>query len=133
MEAVAKLKNCPMSARKMRLVADNIRGKRIDHALDLLRYTNKEAAIWLEKLLLSAIGNWEYKTDMNLSADDYNLYIKTIFVDQARMLKRIQPAPQGRAHRIRKHSNHVTLIVENRIATDYDNVTEEVETVEAGE
>jgi len=133
MEAVAKLKNCPMSARKMRLVADNIRGKRIDHALDLLRYTNKEAAIWLEKLLLSAIGNWEYKTDMNLSADDYNLYIKTIFVDQARMLKRIQPAPQGRAHRIRKHSNHVTLIVENRTATDYDNVTEEVETVEAGE
>jgi len=131
MEAVAKLRNCPMSARKMRLVVDNIRGKRIDHALDLLRYTNKEAASWLEKLLLSAVANWEYKTDMSLSADDYDLVIKTAFVDQGRMLKRFQPAPQGRAHRIRKHSNHVTLVVENRTATDYDNVEDEVETTEA--
>jgi len=131
MEAVAKLRNCPMSARKMRLVVDNIRGKRIDHALDLLRYTNKEAAKWLEKLLLSAVGNWEYKTDMSLSADDYDLVIKTAFVDQGRMLKRFQPAPQGRAHRIRKHSNHVTIVVENRIATDYDNAEAAVEATEA--
>ena len=131
MEAVAKLRNCPMSARKMRLVVDNIRGKRIDHALDLLRYTNKEAATWLEKLLLSAIANWEYKTDMSLSADDHDLVIKTAFVDQGRMLKRFQPAPQGRAHRIRKHSNHVTIVVENRIATDYDNAEAAVETTEA--
>ena len=131
MEAVAKLRNCPMSARKMRLVVDNIRGKRIDHSLDLLRYTNKEAAKWLEKLLLSAIANWEYKTDMSLSADDFDLVIKTAFVDQGRMLKRFQPAPQGRAHRIRKHSNHVTIVVENRIATDYDTVEAEVEETEA--
>lgn len=131
MEAVAKLRNCPMSARKMRLVVDNIRGKRIDHALDLLRYTNKEAATWLEKLVLSAVANWEYKTDMTLSADDYDLVIKTAFVDQGRMLKRFQPAPQGRAHRIRKHSNHVTIIVENQTATDYDNAEAEVETTEA--
>jgi len=131
MEAVAKLRNCPMSARKMRLVVDNIRGKRIDHSLDLLRYTNKEAAKWLEKLLLSAIANWEYKTDMSLSADDFDLVIKTAFVDQGRMLKRFQPAPQGRAHRIRKHSNHVTIIVENRIATDYDTAEAAVEETEA--
>ena len=131
MEAVAKLRNCPMSARKMRLVVDNIRGKRIDHALDLLRYTNKEAASWLEKLVLSAVANWEYKTDMSLSADDYDLVIKTAFVDQGRMLKRFQPAPQGRAHRIRKHSNHVTIVVENQTATDYDNAEAEVEATEA--
>ena len=131
MEAVAKLRNCPMSARKMRLVVDNIRGKRIDHSLDLLRYTNKEAAKWLEKLLLSAIANWEYKTDMSLSADDFDLVIKTAFVDQGRMLKRFQPAPQGRAHRIRKHSNHVTIVVENRIATDYDTAEAAVEEMEA--
>jgi len=131
MEAVAKLRNCPMSARKMRLVVDNIRGKRIDHSLDLLRYTNKEAAKWLEKLLLSAIANWEYKTDMSLSADDFDLVIKTAFVDQGRMLKRFQPAPQGRAHRIRKHSNHVTIVVENRIATDYDTAEAAVEETEA--
>ncbi len=131
MEAVAKLRNCPMSARKMRLVVDNIRGKRIDDALDLLRYTNKEAATWLEKLVLSAVANWEYKTDMSLSADDYDLVIKTAFVDQGRMLKRFQPAPQGRAHRIRKHSNHVTIVVENQTATDYDNAEAEVETTEA--
>lgn len=120
MEAVAKLKNVPMSVRKMRLVVDNIRGKNIDQALDVLRFTNKEAAEWLEKLLLSAIANWEYKTEMTESADDYDLYVKTVFADQGRMLKRIQPAPQGRAHRIRKHSCHVTLVVENRVASDFD-------------
>ena len=117
MEAVAKLKSCPMSVRKMRLVVDLIRGKRIDEALNILRYTKKEAAVWLEKLLLSAIANWEYKNDGALSADDFDLYIKEIFADQGTMLKRFRPAPQGRAHRIRKHQNHVTLVVANRTAT----------------
>ncbi|MGA1583525.1 MAG: 50S ribosomal protein L22 [Saprospiraceae bacterium] len=115
MEAVAKLRNCPMSARKMRLVVDNIRGRNVMDSLDILRYTKKEAATWLEKLLLSAIANWEHKNDGVVNADDYDLFVKTAFVDEAGMLKRFRPAPQGRAHRIRKRSNHVTLIIENRI------------------
>lgn len=137
MEAVAKLKNVPMSARKMRLVVDNIRGKDVDEALDILRFTKKEAASWLEKLLLSAIANWEYKLDGLESADDYELYIKTIFSDEGAQLKRFRPAPHGRAHRIRKRTNHVTLIVENRAPlpseeydeedADYEEVMEEVE------
>ena len=113
MEAVAKLKNCPMSARKMRLVVDLIRGKKVDDALNILRFTKKEASTWLEKVVLSAIANWEFKNGMALNADDYGLVIKTAFVDQGPMLKRFRPAPHGRAHRIRKHSNHVTLVVEN--------------------
>ncbi|MEO1515270.1 MAG: 50S ribosomal protein L22 [Bacteroidota bacterium] len=121
MEAVAKLKNCPMSARKMRLVVDNIRGRRVDEALNILRYTKKEAATWLEKVVLSAIANWEYKNGMAVSADDYDLYIKEAFSDEGTMLKRFRPAPHGRAHRIRKRTNHVTIIVENRIALDVDN------------
>ncbi len=117
-----------MSARKMRLVVDNIRGKEVEEALNILRFTKKEAATWLEKLVLSAIANWEYKNGMAVSADDYDLYIKTAFVDQGTMLKRFRPAPHGRAHRIRKHTNHVTIIVENRIALDSENqVEEEVE------
>jgi large subunit ribosomal protein L22 len=120
MEAVAKLKNCPMSARKMRLVVDLIRGKSVDEALNILRFTKKEAAKWLEKLLLSAIANWEYKNDMNYNAEDYGLYVKTIFSDEGTFLKRYRPAPQGRAHRIRKRTNHVTLVVENKIALEQD-------------
>ena len=116
MEARAKLSNCPMSARKMRLVVDNIRGKRVEDALDILRFTKKEAAEWLEKTLLSAVANWEYKLDGRESADDYGLYIKTALVDEGTMLKRFRPAPHGRAHRIRKRTNHVTLVVENRKA-----------------
>ena len=104
-----------MSARKMRLVVDNIRGKNVEDALSILRYTKKEAAVWLEKLVLSAIANWEYKLDGAENADEYELYIKTAFVDQAPMLKRFRPAPHGRAHRIRKHSNHVTIVVENAL------------------
>ena len=134
MEAVAKLKNCPMSARKMRLVVNNIRGQKVDKALDLLRYTKKEAATWLEKLVLSAIANWEYKNGMAVNADDYDLYIKTAFVDEGTVLKRFRPAPHGRAHRIRKRTNHVTIIVENKIPLEQDNaqdvVEEEVEEVE---
>jgi large subunit ribosomal protein L22 len=118
MEAVAKLRNCPMSARKMRLVVDLIRGKSVDEALNILKYTKKEAAVWVEKLLLSAIANWENKTDMTYSADEYDLYVKEVFSDEGTMLKRFRPAPHGRAHRIRKRTNHVTLVVENRITIE---------------
>ena len=125
MEAVAKIKNCPMSPRKMRLIADTIRGKDVDNALNILRFTKNEAAEWLEKLLLSAVANWEYKLDGLESADDYGLYISEIFVDEGTMLRRFRPAPQGRAQRIRKRRNHVTLKVENRIALPADSGTEE--------
>ncbi len=115
MEAVAKLKNVPMSPRKMRLVVDNIRGKKVADALAICKFTNKEAAVWLQKLVLSAIANWEQKADQVGSADDFDLVVKTIFCDGGTMLKRFQPAPQGRAHRILKRRNHVTLVVANRV------------------
>ena len=131
MQAVAKLKNVTMSARKMRLVVDNIRGQKVEDAINILRFTKKEAAVWLEKLVRSAVANWEYKLEGNESADDYNLYIKTAFCDGGTIVKRFRPAPHGRAHRIRKRSNHVTIIVENRIAVpgvdDQGVVVEEVE------
>ncbi len=130
MEAIAKLKSVPMSARKMRLVVDNIRGKDVDEALDMLRFTKKEAATWLEKLLFSAIANWEYKLDGLESADDYELYVKTVFSDDGAMLKRFRPAPHGRAHRIRKRTCHVTLVVENRIPIANEGEQEEVVDVE---
>jgi large subunit ribosomal protein L22 len=114
MEAIAKLKSVPMSARKMRLVVDNIRGKGVNDALDIVRFSKQEAGIWLEKLLLSAIANWSQKSEGSEDPDTYDLYVKTAFVDQGSQLKRFRPAPQGRAHRIRKHSNHVTIVVENR-------------------
>lgn len=104
-----------MSARKMRLVTDLIRGKKAYDALDILRFTKKEAAVWLEKLLISAISNWEHKLGGAESADDYDLVITHISSDQGAMLKRFRPAPHGRAHRIRKHSCHVTIVVENSI------------------
>lgn len=131
MEAVAKLKNCPMSARKMRLIVDTIRGKSVDEALNILRYTKQEAGEWLEKLLLSAVANWENKNDMLLSADDYDLFVKKAFVDEGSMLKRFRPAPHGRAHRIRKRMNHVTLIVDNKVTIEEEAQEEiEVETEE---
>ena len=99
--AFAKLNNCPTSPRKMRLVADIIRGKDVERALDILKFSSKEASNRLEKLLLSAIANWESKNDGS-KIEESNLFIKEITVDSGRMLKRIQPAPQGRAHRIRK-------------------------------
>ncbi len=123
-----------MSARKMRLVADNVRGKDVDEALNILKYTKKEAAQWLEKTLLSAIANWEYKNDMVVSADDYDLYIKTLLVDEGTMLKRFRPAPHGRAHRIRKRTNHLTIVVENRIPLDkelYPASEDDVEYIDA--
>lgn len=115
MEAVAKLKNCPMSARKMRLVVDNIRGKSVYDALNILKYSKGEGSVWVEKLLLSAISNWENKGTNGETAEDFKLYIKYAFVDGGPMLKRFQPAPHGRAHRIRKRMNHITLIVDNKI------------------
>ena len=123
MEAVAKLRNCPLSARKMRLVADLVRGKKVEDAVNILRYTNKEAAGWLEKLVLSAVNNWENKTNGAQDVDEHDLFIKKLMVDDAGHLKRIRPAPQGRAHRIRKHSNHVTLVIENRIPFDGENTS----------
>ena len=110
MEVVAKLRNCPMSPRKMRLVVDLIRGKKVNQALSILKYTKKEASGWLEKLLLSAINNWEQKHGEG-EADNHDLIVKTAFVDGGAVIKRFQPAPHGRAHRIRKRRNHVTLIV----------------------
>jgi large subunit ribosomal protein L22 len=114
MEAIAKLKNCPMSPRKMRLVVDIIRGKKVNEALNILRFTNKEASTFVEKVLLSAVANWEVKNESD--ASDYDLFVKTAFVDGGAMLKRIQPAPQGRAHRVRKRTNHITLVVANNVA-----------------
>ncbi len=109
----ARLNNCPTSPRKMRLVADMIRGQEVNKALGILKYTKKDAAQRLEKLLLSAIANWQNKNE-GVRIEDSNLYVKTIYVDSARVLKRLRPAPQGRAHRIRKRSNHVTLYVDSK-------------------
>jgi large subunit ribosomal protein L22 len=111
MEAVAKLNNVPSSPRKMRLVVDMIRGQKVDKALALLKFDSKHCSRDLEKLLLSAVANWENKNEEN-SVEDTELTIKTITVDSGKMLKRLRPAPQGRAHRIRKRSNHVTLVIE---------------------
>jgi len=111
--AFAKLNNCPTSPRKMRLVADLVRGMNVESALTELKFNPKEASRRLEKLLLSAISNWETKNE-GKSIDQSDLYISEIKVDGGRMLKRIQPAPQGRAHRIRKRSNHVTLVIDSR-------------------
>ena len=111
--AFAKLNNCPTSPRKMRLVADIIRGEDVENALNILKFNAKEASNRLEKLLLSAIANWESENEGS-SIESSKLYIKQITVDSGRMLKRIQPAPQGRAHRIRKRSNHVTIVLGSR-------------------
>ena len=110
-QALAKLNSCPTSPRKMRLVADLVRGEDVYKALNILKFNPKHASRNLEKLLLSAINNWEQKNDGE-DATSANLVVKSINVDSARMLKRIQAAPQGRAHRIRKRSNHVTLIID---------------------
>jgi large subunit ribosomal protein L22 len=110
---IARLNDCPTSPRKMRLVADLIRGKNIEKALAILKYTKKEAALRLEKLLLSAIANWQAKNE-GVRIEDSNLYVKEIFVDNGRVLKRLRPAPQGRAYRVRKRSNHVTIVVDSK-------------------
>lgn len=120
--AMAKLNNCPTSPRKMRLVADMIRGVEVEKALFMLKHSGKEASGRLEKLVLSALNNWEQKNEGE-RIEDASLYIKEIFVDSARMLKRIQHAPQGRAHRIRKRSNHVTVIVDSKNTAGEEEVT----------
>lgn len=119
----AVLRNCPTSPRKMRLVTDMIKGVEVNKALDMLKYSQKEASRKVEKLLLSAIANWQAKNE-GARIEEANLVVKTAYVDQSRTLKRIQPAPQGRAHRIRKRSNHVTIVLDS-VA-----VAEEVESQE---
>ncbi|MBO5748497.1 MAG: 50S ribosomal protein L22 [Muribaculaceae bacterium] len=111
-QSFAKLRNVPTSPRKMRLVADMVRGQEVFKALGILKFSNKEAAQRVEKLLRSAIANWEQKNERK--AEQGELFITTIFVDCAPMLKRLRPAPQGRGYRIRKRSNHVTLFVDTK-------------------
>ena len=111
--AFAKLNNCPTSPRKMRLVADQIRGEDISNALSILKFSPKEASRRLEKLLVSAISNWQSKNE-NSNIDAAQLFVKEIRVDGGSMLKRIRTAPQGKAHRIRKRSNHVTLVLSSK-------------------
>ncbi|MBK7967354.1 MAG: 50S ribosomal protein L22 [Bacteroidetes bacterium] len=113
--AIAKLNDCPTSPRKMRLVADMIRGKRVDYALAMLRLSTKEAAGRLEKLLLSALANWQAKNEGS-RIEDQELVVKQVNGDSGRQLKRLLRAPQGRGHRIRKRSNHITLVVDNKNA-----------------
>ena len=108
--AFAKLNNCPTSPRKMRLVADLVRGEKVERALNILRFSSKEASRRLEKLLLSAVANWQAKNE-DADVEAAELFVKEIRVDGGSMLKRLRPAPQGRAHRIRKRSNHVTLVL----------------------
>ncbi|MFT5951743.1 MAG: large subunit ribosomal protein L22 [Bacteroidia bacterium] len=118
MEAIAKLNNCPMSPRKMRLVVDQIRGQRVEVALNTLKYSQKRIyAEKVEKLLKSAIANWQEVNDVRVD-EETGLIVKEVFVDGGRMLKRIQPAPQGRAHRIRKRSNHITLKVDTLVRAE---------------
>ena len=111
--AIAKLNDVPTSPQKMRLVADIIRGVEVNKALDILKYSKKEASVRLEKLLRSAIANWEAKNeDRRKELENGNVIVKTIMVDEGRTLKRIRTAPQGRAARIRKRSNHVTIVLD---------------------
>ncbi len=111
---IARLRNVPTSPRKMRLVADLVRGMDVEKAMHVLQHTNKEAAGRLYKLVRSAVANWEVKNE-GARIEDNALYVKEISVDSGRMLKRVQPAPQGRAYRVRKRSNHVTLVLGNRL------------------
>jgi large subunit ribosomal protein L22 len=113
MEAVAKLNNYPTSPRKMRLLADLIRGMEVDKALGVLQFNPKHPAVPLYKLLKSAINNWEQK-NTDAKVEDAGLIVKTIMVDGGRVIRRMRPAPQGRGYRIRKRSNHVTLVVDSK-------------------
>lgn len=132
MEAVASLNSIPMSVRKMRLIIDLIRGKQVGEALGILEFSKQEAAIWIKKDLLSAVANWEYKTGGTESADEYDLYVSEAFADAGAQIKRFRPAPHGRAHRIRKHSCHITIKVTNRVAlpSEKGEVVAETETAE---
>lgn len=110
----ARLRNCPSSPRKMRLVAGLIRGMEVEKALHVLKHSPQAASIHMYKLLLSAVANWQTKNE-GARMEEANLYVKIVMVDGGRMLKRIQPAPQGRAHRIRKRSNHVTIEIDSKV------------------
>ncbi len=121
----AKLNNCPTSPRKTRLIADMIRGKKVELALHQLKNSSAQASEKLRKLLLSAIANWQAKNE-GVRIEDSDLFVKEIHVDGGRMLKRIRTAPQGRAHRIRKRSNHVTLIIDSRNKAMVEEATTEV-------
>ena len=110
----AILRNCPTSPRKMRLVTDLISGMEVNKALDVLKFSSQEASRRLEKLLLSAIANWQAKNE-GVRVEESNLYVKTVHVDSGRVMKRLQTAPQGRAYRLRKRSNHVTLVLDSKI------------------
>lgn len=116
-QAYAKLRNVPTSPRKMRLVVDLIRGKEVNLALDILKFSTKEASRSVEKLLLSAVANWKEKNE-GQRLEDANLFVKEAYVDSGRILKRLRPAPQGRAHRIRKRSNHVTILVDSKVTNE---------------
>ena len=117
--AIAKLNDVPTSPQKMRLVADTVRGQEVNHALDLLHYSKRDASAYLEKLLRSAIANWEAKNpDQASQLEAGNVIVKTIMVNEGRTLKRIRPCPQGRAGRIRKRSNHVTIILDTKKAVE---------------
>jgi len=118
----AVLRDCPTSPRKMRLVVDMIRGQEVNKALDLLKFSSKEASQRVEKLLLSAISNWQNKNE-GVRLEDSQLYVKEAYVDQGRTLKRLRPAPQGRAHRIRKRSNHVTVVLDSLVPVQEEEVT----------
>lgn len=115
----AKLNNVPTSPRKMRLVADMIRGMEVNKALGVLKFSTKEASNKVEKLLRSAISNWEQKTGEK--AENGNLYVSQVYVDSARMLKRLRTAPQGRGYRVRKRSNHVTIFVDSKVTINETN------------
>jgi large subunit ribosomal protein L22 len=119
-KAMAVLNNCPSSPRKMRLVVDMIRGVEVNRALDILRYSTKEPSKRVEKLLLSAIANWQKKNE-EVRVEKSNLFVKEVFVDGGRQLKRLRPAPQGRGYRIRKRSNHVTIVLDSLVNTQEQN------------
>jgi large subunit ribosomal protein L22 len=122
MEAIAKLRNVPTSPRKMRLVADMVRGMEVNRALNVLRFEAKHGAARIEKLLVSAIANWQNKHE-DARLEDANLFVKEIRVDGGKMLKRLRPAPQGRAYRIRKRSNHVTVVVASKNTPEVESET----------
>lgn len=126
--AIAKLRNYPSSPRKMRLIADLIRGKEVFKALNILKFSDKLAARPLEKLLRSAISNWESKSGTKI--DEGKAFVQTIFVDGGRQLKRLRPAPQGRGYRIRKRSNHVTIILDSYEKKEPVQEVEQEETAE---
>ena len=121
-KAQAVLNNCPSSPRKMRLVVDMIRGVEVNRALDILRFSPKEASKKVEKLLLSAIANWQKKNE-EIRIEKSNLFVKEVFVDGGRMLKRLRPAPQGRGYRVRKRSNHVTIVLDSQAGNQEQTVS----------